>query len=114
MARFEHPMRLHLSQGRVDVDVGEEGAGFTVVTPVGEVVDLGQEVEGFNLGDRVFGLTGLQFGTYAEYFVVKVPGVVLKMPDDLPYDEASVFCDGHTTSYNFLTQHQILNFLSKV
>lgn len=41
MARFEHPMRLHLSQGRVDVDVGEEGAGFTVVTPVGEVVDLG-------------------------------------------------------------------------
>jgi len=41
MARFEHPMRLHLSQGRVDVDVGEEGVGFTVVTPVGEVVDLG-------------------------------------------------------------------------
>ena len=41
MARFEHPMRLHLSQGRVDVDVGEEGSGFTVVTPVGEVVDLG-------------------------------------------------------------------------
>jgi ferric-dicitrate binding protein FerR (iron transport regulator) len=34
-------MRLHLSQGRVDVDVGEEGVGFTVVTPVGEVVDLG-------------------------------------------------------------------------
>ena len=41
MARFEHPMRLHLSQGRIDIDVGEEGAGFTVVTPVGEVVDLG-------------------------------------------------------------------------
>ena len=41
MARFEHPMRLHLSRGRVDVDVGEEGVGFTVVTPVGEVVDLG-------------------------------------------------------------------------
>ena len=70
----------------------------------GEVIDLGKEVEGFNLRDRVFGLTGLQFGTYAEYFVVKVPGVVLKMPEDLPYDEASVFCDGHTTSYNFLTQ----------
>lgn len=41
MARFEHPMRLHLSRGRVDVDVGEEGFGFTVVTPAGEVVDLG-------------------------------------------------------------------------
>ena len=41
MARFEHPMRLHLSRGRVDVDVGEDGTGFTVVTPVGEVVDLG-------------------------------------------------------------------------
>jgi len=41
MARFEHPMRLHLSRGRVDVDVGEDGFGFTVVTPAGEVVDLG-------------------------------------------------------------------------
>ena len=41
MARFEHPMRLHLSRGRVDVDVGAEGFGFTVVTSAGEVVDLG-------------------------------------------------------------------------
>jgi len=41
MARFEHPMRLHLSRGRVDVDVGDDGFGFTVVTPAGEVVDLG-------------------------------------------------------------------------
>jgi len=41
MARFEHPMRLHLSRGRVDVDVGEDGFGFTVVTPASEVVDLG-------------------------------------------------------------------------
>jgi hypothetical protein len=41
MARFEHPMRLHLSRGRIDVDVGEQGFGFTVVTPAAEVVDLG-------------------------------------------------------------------------
>lgn len=41
MARFEHPMRLHLSRGRIDIDVGENGSGFTVVTPAGEVVDLG-------------------------------------------------------------------------
>ncbi len=41
MARFEHPMRLHLSRGRIDIDVGDDGAGFTVVTSAGEVVDLG-------------------------------------------------------------------------
>lgn len=70
----------------------------------GDVMEVGQAVSDFKMGDRVFGLTGLQFGTYAEYFVVKVPGVVLKMPDDLSYEEASVFCDGHVTSYNFLTQ----------
>lgn len=70
----------------------------------GEVVAFGEDVASFNIGDRVFGLTGLMFGTYAEYLVVKANGVVVGMPDDLSYEKAAAFCDGHATSYNFLTQ----------
>jgi len=38
---FEAPMRLRLTKGRLNADVGEQGRGFTVVTAAGEVVDLG-------------------------------------------------------------------------
>lgn len=40
-ARFESHARLRLAEGRLNVDVGERGFGFTVVTAAGEVVDLG-------------------------------------------------------------------------
>ena len=40
-AHFEHPMRLRLDRGRLNADVGERGKGFTVVTPSGNVIDLG-------------------------------------------------------------------------
>jgi len=40
-ARFEHPMRLRLQRGKLNADVGERGKGFTVVTPSGNIIDLG-------------------------------------------------------------------------
>ncbi len=40
-ARFESHSRLRLFEGRLNVDVGERGFGFTVVMVAGEVVDLG-------------------------------------------------------------------------
>ncbi len=38
---FEGPMRFRLAQGSLNVDVGERGKGFTVVTGAGEITDLG-------------------------------------------------------------------------
>ena len=40
---LETPMRVRLTRGSLDVDAGERGFGFTVVTPAGDVVDLGTE-----------------------------------------------------------------------
>jgi hypothetical protein len=40
---LETPMRVRLARGSLDVDAGERGFGFTVVTPAGDVVDLGTE-----------------------------------------------------------------------
>jgi hypothetical protein len=34
-------MHLHLASGRLNVDVGGDGTGFTVITQAGEIVDLG-------------------------------------------------------------------------
>jgi hypothetical protein len=38
---FENPMRFRLAHGSLNVDVGERGKGFTVVTRAGEITDLG-------------------------------------------------------------------------
>jgi len=38
---FEGPMRFRLTQGSLNVDVGQRGKGFTVVTGAGEITDLG-------------------------------------------------------------------------
>ena len=40
---LETPMRVRLARGSLDVDAGQRGFGFTVVTPAGDVVDLGTE-----------------------------------------------------------------------
>jgi hypothetical protein len=38
---FENPMRFRLAKGSLNVDVGQRGRGFTVVTGAGEITDLG-------------------------------------------------------------------------
>jgi hypothetical protein len=41
--KLESPLRVRLVHGSLDLDVGDLCFGFTVVTPAGEVVDLGTE-----------------------------------------------------------------------
>jgi len=40
---FESPMRLHLTHGRLNADVGKDGKGFTVITKAGEIIDQGTQ-----------------------------------------------------------------------
>lgn len=73
------------------------GTGFA-----GKVVAVGEQVTQFELGDRVFGETGIQFGAHAEYICLSAEGVVAKIPANMTYDEAAPICDGALTSLNFL------------
>lgn len=73
------------------------GTGFA-----GVVDSVGEEVTRFSIGDKVFGETTTSFGANAEYIALSENGVILEMPDCLPFSEAATFCDGHVTSFNFL------------
>lgn len=75
------------------------GTGFA-----GVVEAIGHEVLHFDVGDEVFGETTLGFSTNAEYMAIPASGVILPKPASLPFEEAVTFCDGHLTSYNFLTR----------
>lgn len=75
------------------------GTGFA-----GTIEEMGTEVQNFQIGDRVFGETVFAFSACADYIVIPADGVVLPMLDNMKFEEAANFCDGHLTSFNFLTE----------
>jgi NADPH:quinone reductase len=61
--------------------VGNEGAGI--------VTELGAQVSGLSVGDRVLTLTGT--GAFAESVVATPPQQVHRIPDEMPWDHAAAF-----------------------
>ena len=72
------------------------GTGYS-----GVVVGAGEKIEGFKVGDSVFGESGLGFAANSEYVIVK-DEVIAKRPSFLKSDAAACICDGALTSFNFL------------
>jgi NADPH:quinone reductase-like Zn-dependent oxidoreductase len=85
---FSIPLRLYLGfikPTRITI-LGTEFAG--------EVVSTGQDVIQYQPGDQVFGYTGLNMGTYAEYMCLPekptgLGGVMAKKPANMTYEEAA-------------------------
>lgn len=72
----------------------------------GEVVETGRSVTRFSVGDRVFGTTtGLATGANAEYLCVPERwklGVMMHIPDEIPYAEAAAIPVGGMTAVQLL------------
>lgn len=66
----------------------------------GRVVQVGQEVTGFAVGDDVFG--GAMHGAYAEYLAVPSSSGVAKLPHGVTYAEAAAIPYGGVTALVFL------------
>ncbi len=71
----------------------------------GEVLALGEDVEGFEVGDRVLALTG--HGGFATHLAVKAKDAI-KFPDTMPFDEAACFIFTYGTSYHALKDRAAL------
>ncbi len=67
----------------------------------GEVVAVGENVEQFQAGDRVFG-GNEDRGCHAEYMVMPEHGPVAKLPPNVTFDEAAAIPFGALTSLVFL------------
>ena len=70
----------------------------------GTVIAVGSSVEDFQVGDRVFGETGVTFGANAEYIKTAADQVIARIPEGVSFAEAATISDGPLTSYNFLTR----------
>lgn len=73
----------------------------------GVVENTGSKVSKFKVGDKVFGMTGFKFGTYAEYIAVHQNSNVLKMPENATCEEAVAIIFGGQTAIHFLGKAKI-------
>jgi putative PIG3 family NAD(P)H quinone oxidoreductase len=62
----------------------------------GTIVELGKNVAGYNLGDRVAALIG--GGGYAE-FASAYATHLIRLPEKLPFQEAACICETYITAY---------------
>ncbi|MCB0429659.1 MAG: NAD(P)-dependent alcohol dehydrogenase, partial [Flavobacteriales bacterium] len=100
------PMRVYagfLKPKRIPI-LGQELAG--------EVVEIGQNVTSYKVGDQVFGTTGFKFGAYAEYICLPekpagAQGTLTLKPANLTYEEATAIPTAGFEALHFLRRANI-------
>jgi NADPH:quinone reductase-like Zn-dependent oxidoreductase len=68
----------------------------------GVIVEIGDEVNKFKLGDEVFAMTGMKFGGFAEYATLSQDKGISLKPKQASFEEASAIAFGGTTALYFL------------
>ncbi|MEX2360790.1 MAG: NAD(P)-dependent alcohol dehydrogenase [Gammaproteobacteria bacterium] len=72
------------------------------------VVDaIGPMVDGFVVGDRVFGISGGKMGAHVEFVCVNQDSAVALIPTNLTFDEAAALPFGGTTALHFLRKAKL-------
>lgn len=79
----------------------------------GVVERIGNNVTKFKIGDKVFGMTGFNFGTYADYITLNQNSNVTQMPDNATFDEAAAMIFGGQTAVYFLGKAGISKITNK-
>ncbi len=68
----------------------------------GVVESTGKDVSTYKPGDRVFGLSAMNFGAHAEYLCVPEKGSFATMPAKASFGEAAAVCDGLMLAKNYV------------
>lgn len=71
------------------------------VVVAGVVEKTGSAVTKFRPGDKVYGMTGLKMGGYAEYTCIKETGCLALIPESISYTQAAAIPFGGTTAVSF-------------
>lgn len=84
--------------------VGVKGPRRKVLGSVlaGTVEEFGEDVDGFEVGDEVYAMTGLKFGAFAEYATLSQKKAVTLKPKKANFEQAASIPFGGTTALYFL------------
>ena len=94
------PMRIYLGF----LGPRKKVLGYTLA---GIIEEVGQNVTLFEKGEQVFGSTGLQGGSHAEYICLPETANLIHKPSDLSYEQATSIPFGGTTALYFLRKGSI-------
>jgi NADPH:quinone reductase-like Zn-dependent oxidoreductase len=73
----------------------------------GDVVETGQRVTRFKVGDRVFAESLLRPGGYAEYTCLPEASAIAPMPANMSYEEAAAVPIGGAAALHFLRRAEV-------
>lgn len=68
----------------------------------GEIEAIGNKVTTFKIGDKVFGINTMAFGTHAEYVCIPEHKSIAIKPVNMTYNEAAAVCDGLMYANNYI------------
>ena len=68
----------------------------------GEIEAIGHNVTTFKVGDQVFGINTMAFGTHAEYVCISENKSIAHMPNNMTYLEAAAVCEGFIFANNYV------------
>lgn len=70
----------------------------------GEVVEIGADVTEFAVGDRVMVMRGARMGCHAQFVTARAAGAVVRIPDEMTFEDAAALVFGGYTAISFLDQ----------
>jgi NADPH:quinone reductase-like Zn-dependent oxidoreductase len=73
----------------------------------GEVESCGQDVTEFDVGQQVFGGTGLRFGAYGEYVALPASSTIITKPENMTFEEAAAVPLGGLNALHFMRHARI-------
>lgn len=73
----------------------------------GEVLQVGEAVTSYKVGERVFGMTGMSFGAYAEYKCLPETASLTQIPDGISYASAAAIPFGGLTALHFIQKAKV-------
>lgn len=80
----------------------------------GKIVEIGNKVTNFKIGDKIYGYTTNALGAHAEYICLPDNSPIAIIPDNISYKEAAGIVDGGHTALVFLRDKGEINYNKKV
>jgi NADPH:quinone reductase-like Zn-dependent oxidoreductase len=73
----------------------------------GEIEVVGKDITSFQVGDKVFGFSGSDFGAHAEYMTMPEEGSLTTMPANMTYEEAAPSTEGAHYALSFIRKAKL-------
>ncbi len=74
----------------------------------GEIEAVGDDVESFKVGDKVFGFNDMGLCSHAEYLTIKQTDALSFIPENTSYKEAAASIEGAHYAYNIINKVKLI------